>query len=406
MSVHSISHNRASWLQPISEKVDSFKLQFQGSLVKVSRMPGLGWVKDNDQQNVRRFFRKEIERGVHEGLFDEDELVRGHTHDRVIGVRLSPALRWKIQDTVFRRAARAAGFPVPTVVRKLRLLRGRFRFREMGFWRRRPGVIIKLYRRGKIGHFSDKSRKRLLDHTARLKSSVKGLFVTLTYRENMVDYKKSKKHLDLMLRWIKYNYAGYAIIWRMEEQQRGAIHFHLLVLGARFIRAADLTKHWQKVTSDDSYPDVKRIRNRRQALYYASKYVAKLPDSAQALGFINVPYSEKSSFDASWRGRFWGIINRDCLPLADLTEVVFRGRLRPVVDFRRSASRKSRSVPRFGRITGFTLFGGAGWWLRLWEYYVSISSGHALVGEGGRRIRSGLTVQNISPDYLRLVGSA
>jgi hypothetical protein len=348
------------YMQLPSFKSDNFKLEFQGSLVKVIRQPLLGWVQDKDAHNLKKQVRREIIDAVRSGSISMENVVTDE-FGQIQLVKMSDTLRAWLHQKAYDKL-----------------------------------VTDDAPKRGKIGQFSSKSRKRLLEWVSRLNRSVKGLFITLTYRENMQDYVAAKKHLDLTLRWIKNNYPGYAIIWRMEEQERGAIHFHLLVLGATFIHAMDLTRHWQKITGDDSYPDVKKIRNRRQALYYASKYMAKAAQAAN--GFIPVPYSEIENSSSAWRGRFWGIVNRAFLPLAELTTFVWSGQLLPILDFRRSASRKSRFVQRFGRINGFTLFAGAGWWLRLWEYYASISRGGAVVASDGRR-RSGLTVQNIGSGY-------
>lgn len=368
MSVNSIPHNRFAWRQPISEKLDGFRLQFQGSLVKVSRLPIQGWVEDRDNDRLEKQVRREIVDAARSGGISLDRLIVDE-FGSIQGVKMTPELR----SWLYRRASE-----------KL--------------------VAASGSKRGKIGGFSAKSRKRLLEWLSRLKSDVTGLFITLTYRQNMQDYKLAKKHLDLTLRWIKRVAPGRAIFWRMEEQERGAIHFHLIVLQATFIKAADITDFWQTLTGDDSYPDVKRIRNRRQALHYAAKYVSKVSEANN--GFIPLPYSEIEDLDASWRGRFWGIVNRACLPLADLTEIVFRGRLLPLLDFRRAASRKSRFVRRPGRVVGFTLFtGAAGWWLRLWNFYQEQYSG-GIAPPGYKRLKRSPGMVNIGSGYRDMLAAA
>ena len=226
--------------------------------------------------------------------------------------------------------------------------------------------------RARICAFSAKSRLRLLQVTARLKPDVSGLFITFTYRQNMQDHQRAKYHLDLMLRWLKYNYPQAAFVWRMEYQARGAIHFHILAFNVKFIDAQELTTHWQSVSYDQSYPDVERIQNRRKALYYVSKYTAKsartpcahalaaLAFSAPRLalllvllvqgGFIYVPYSEKSF----WVGRFWGVVNRAALPFAPLTRAHVTTCAAAFHDLRRAAHHR---FPRLRRaLQGYTLF--------------------------------------------------
>jgi len=118
----------------------------------------------------------------------------------------------------------------------------------------------------------------------------------------MQDHSEAKNHLDLLLRWLKYNYKEGAFLWRMEYQQRGAIHFHIIAFNVHRVEIEKVTKYWQELTGDDSYPDVETMHNRRKAVYYVSKYVAKR-ESNNPSGFINEPYSEKPQFFGRFLGR-------------------------------------------------------------------------------------------------------
>ena len=64
---------------------------------------------------------------------------------------------------------------------------------------------------------------RLISANSDLKS-----FITLTYKENMQDIKKSRKDLDIFFKRLRRVYRDLKYIWVMEYQQRGAIHFHIL----------------------------------------------------------------------------------------------------------------------------------------------------------------------------------
>jgi hypothetical protein len=257
------------------------------------------------------------------------------------------------------------------------------------------GVWSKVTRRssgrGRIYEFSRKSRLRLLRATARLSTKAGGLFVTFTYRKNVTDAKRAKEHLALMLLWIKRWYPETACIWRMEYQKRGAAHFHVMVLNRRFIPADKLTAHWQKITGDDSYPDIEKIRTRRKLTSYIAKYIAKvtqeptvegtwvtddgasredghMSDGAYILapeqenelhridavfaggsGLDNVPYSD------NYIGRLWGVTNRKMLPLAPL-EVIHYTKSSPELfeTMRRYARRYWKRMSR--RFQGFSLF--------------------------------------------------
>lgn len=244
-------------------------------------------------------------------------------------------------------------------------------------------------RRGRVSTFSKGSRRRLLRLVARLRSDVGALFVTLTYRQNMRDHKAAKKHLDYTLRWLKRRTSG-AILWRMEYQRRGAIHFHLLLFGADYIEAAELTTYWQYITGDDSYPDVERCDGRRKVLAYVSKYLGKvqaaddggvLPerfsdastDGGAAAGLDNETYSDPTSQTSSsslssgaFVGRFWGVIRRDMLPFADAIKAIFNGDARLIAEFRRYARRHWSGMSK--RVQGFTLFCNAARWFELFDW--------------------------------------
>lgn len=214
-------------------------------------------------------------------------------------------------------------------------------------------------KRKMIAEFSRKSRLRLLKMVSRLEKTASGLFLTFTYRANMQDHSQAKTHLDLLLRWLKYNYAEGAFLWRMEYQQRGAIHFHIIAFNIHRVDIAKITAYWQEMTGDDSYPDVETMHNRRKAMFYVSKYVAKTEKHLPS-GFINEPYPEKLQFT----GRFWGVVNRKLLPLAERTLIYLHGDAKVFHDLRRYARRHYKRLSR--RLQGFTLLvGDAQQWLDL-----------------------------------------
>lgn len=238
-------------------------------------------------------------------------------------------------------------------------------------------------RRGSISTFSRKSRKRLLELVSRLSNDAHGVFLTATYKKLQLDHKEAKKHLDKLRRWVEYHHPESAIIWRMEYQDRGAIHFHLLVFNVGYIPAKKLTAYWQKMTGDSSYPDVKRIENKRKAAYYVSKYIAKSSVASGDNGFISLPYSEKtkalsdlefselnkSMQDTGFVGRFWGVVNRAALPFAPLIRIAYSGSAVPIMQFRRLARRSTAGAFQWrSKVQGFTVFvGNAERWADCWR---------------------------------------
>ena len=72
--------------------------------------------------------------------------------------------------------------------------------------------------------------------------------VTLTYRENMVDRERALKHWDAFRRRLsKVNHFHYVAV--IEEQERGALHFHVAVHGRQSY--ALLRSIWQSVLGKD-----------------------------------------------------------------------------------------------------------------------------------------------------------
>jgi hypothetical protein len=102
-------------------------------------------------------------------------------------------------------------------------------------------------REGKnIQGFSARSRQRMMDRMRRMKKEGLGLpyFVTLTYRENFQDFERAKKHLNAFHQRFR-RIGEYRYFWKMEPQERGAIHFHLMM----FLPDEMFPDSWQKMDS-------------------------------------------------------------------------------------------------------------------------------------------------------------
>jgi hypothetical protein len=114
----------------------------------------------------------------------------------------------------------------------------------------------------------------------------------------------SKRHLDSFVKRLRRAYARCAVIWRMELQKNGQIHFHLIVTGARFIPHEWVRRSWAEIIyggDGDEYvrTETKRVVSFKEALGYAAKYAAKLPDGEAA----------------DTEGRVWGVYGRRNLPI-------------------------------------------------------------------------------------------
>ena len=154
--------------------------------------------------------------------------------------------------------------------------------------------------RGDIVRFSKRSSRRLLF----LVRNTEGLFKTwidLTYQgENFPkDGRVIKKQLDIFLKWLRRRGAKY--LWRLEFQERGAPHFHLLV-SSDFIHYREIAEEWDGIIGNDwkgrgekhsASTKVGAISSQAQLYYRVAKYLGKVGQSEVPECFKKV-------------GRFWG----------------------------------------------------------------------------------------------------
>lgn len=204
--------------------------------------------------------------------------------------------------------------------------------------------------RGEIRAFSRASRRRLMVLLNSIDRSrvAAPVFVTLTYpRVWPVCHEDRKRHLDAFRKRLEREFGRFPCIWRLEFQERGAPHYHLLLfLEAPLFRLRRfISLAWYEVCGRLSPSHlragtrVERSRSWRGVNAYASKYVAKL---------------ETLSPDVPSPGRFWGVWRREMLPIVyedtQLTLPQFF-KLRRV--FRRYASLHPHRTREFRRVGCF-----------------------------------------------------
>jgi len=100
--------------------------------------------------------------------------------------------------------------------------------------------------------------------------------LTLTYRENVTEYKQTSNDLSAFIRLVRTHLPKWVFITVPERQKRGAWHWHLAVVGRQDVDL--LRRCWRHVVGEGNI-DVqkpKRGKNRRLGIVaYLSKYLSK-----------------------------------------------------------------------------------------------------------------------------------
>ncbi len=216
--------------------------------------------------------------------------------------------------------------------------------------------------RGTVTRFSEQSRKRLMERVAMVRLPFIGCyFMTLTYPGVYpLDPGVWKRHLDTFLKRLSRRFVAASGMWRLEFQQRGAPHYHLIVWGLRIDQV--LLRSWVRdawyevVGSQDvrhlmAGTQVDLVANRRYAGRYISKYAAKVS---------SVPVDPQTG-ELLHVGRWWGIFGD--LPMRPVLRVKITSK--QAVDLKRLVAhllksrgvRYSRTIKRLPPYRGFSAFG-------------------------------------------------
>lgn len=174
-----------------------------------------------------------------------------------------------------------------------------------GFSAPKPGSPPRREVRG----LSEKSRRRLIKKLAALDKTSqkhKPVFITLTYPDVWPEAPAEwHAHLKNFCQRVRYKFPHACIIWRLEYQERGAPHFHLILLGPRFLDYSWVAEKWNAVVAKGNEQhlaagtETRAARNWGETQNYLAKYVAK-----------QLPHEHTEA-----TGRQWGIYGRDNLPI-------------------------------------------------------------------------------------------
>lgn len=114
-------------------------------------------------------------------------------------------------------------------------------------------------------------------------------------------------------------------VWRMEFQDRGAIHFHILAFNLPFWKQKELQEAWEDCTEEfRSIAHIKLVHGARSIMSYISKYIAKPDERTELTSLEDGTYQHDEREKLS--GRFWGWINKELLPLGEVVAGVLTDR--------------------------------------------------------------------------------
>jgi hypothetical protein len=160
----------------------------------------------------------------------------------------------------------------------------------------------------------------MIRECARLGSAVP-IFCTLTYGlEWPQNPSQWKSDLDVWWKRVKRYQPDLGALWRLEPQERGAPHYHLLIYSKTgkqpFLPYQWIAENWADVTNGnpEACSRVESLRSHRGAMFYTAKYCAKLGDGSLPDGWEKV-------------GKHWGKLSVDCLPYPPQFEMILHSPL-------------------------------------------------------------------------------
>lgn len=130
-------------------------------------------------------------------------------------------------------------------------------------------------------------------------------FITLTFQDVNESWRAEKaiqKFLNAMRTWAKRQGVELlAYFWTGEVQERGALHYHILVLGLPFIRKEQIAAWWKF-----GFVDVRAVDDTGRAFKYLAKYLWKWgksagePDTLPDWWFLFTPFHKRRYGFSKW----------------------------------------------------------------------------------------------------------
>lgn len=155
--------------------------------------------------------------------------------------------------------------------------------------------------RGVVGEWSKGSRNRLLSLLNRMEFGVVQ-FLTLTFHRNMADAEEGKKRLRAFTRVLRAKKGIAAGIWRQERQERGAIHYHLMLFDCVELEDAYVKGLWVKCSGEpeDDHDHYLYGAQAEKSVY------AGTDDGGLVVSYFSKYVAKEAKNDGYKNGRVWG----------------------------------------------------------------------------------------------------
>lgn len=168
-------------------------------------------------------------------------------------------------------------------------------------------------KRGTVEGYSLASRGRLIELFNKLdrRELCKPLFIGLTYpRVWEPSPRQWKRHLQALWKRIERKYGTFPGFWKLEFQERGAPHFHLLLFYPGIIPWQWLSKAWNAIVAPGdadhlaAWGRIERARTWNGVMSYVSLYLGKHVAAEDC---------------PEGTGRLWGVWHKDMLHIEEVT---------------------------------------------------------------------------------------
>lgn len=93
-------------------------------------------------------------------------------------------------------------------------------------------------------------------------------FITLTFKENIIDNKIANQEFKLFIKRLRYIYKEFSYIAVVERQKRGAIHYHIIFFNLPFVDVKELYNLW-----GNGFIDVQSLSKIGNVGFYMTKVI-------------------------------------------------------------------------------------------------------------------------------------